>query len=124
ISIQTQERESPRARRRERLNNRKSGLEERRGPSAAGRHGVGTCALPQGPKRPAMAVFRAGLLQPLPVIAHEIPEPMRVRVPRVLNECCKRRRAYFRQQLHVSRLCKRAREQQGTSVVIDTIAMS
>src|SRR6185437_15808830 len=99
ISVQTQEREGPGAWRRELLDNGKGGLEKCRGPRAAGRIGVRACAFPQSPKRPGMAVFRARLFQPSPVIPHKISEPTRVRIPCVLNESCKSRRVYFRSQL-------------------------
>jgi hypothetical protein len=42
-----------------------------------------------------MAIFRTQLLQPSAIVAHEIPEPARVRVPGVLDEGGKARGVYF-----------------------------
>ena len=43
-------------------------------------------ALAQGPKRPPVTVFRAGVLQPTAIEAHEVAKPPRVRIPGMLDE--------------------------------------
>ena len=122
IGVQPQQREGPGARRREVLDDGKRRLEERGSPSAARWIGVVACAFAQCPKRPPVTVLRARVFQPSAVVAHEIAEPTRVWVPGVLDEgrkACGERLG----QLRFARARKRAREQQGASVVVDTVAV-
>src|SRR5437667_10719145 len=80
------------------------------------------CAFGQCPKRPAMTIFRAGFFQPSAIIAHEISEPTGVRVPSVLDESREACRECLG-QLRFASARKRVREQQGASIIVDTIAM-
>ncbi len=70
-----------------------------------------------------MTVLRALRLEPLPAIAHKIAEPVRVLVPGVLDEGRKTRGHRFRQS-GFARGRQRARQQEGTGVVVDAVAMS
>src|SRR6202158_5624407 len=69
-----------------------------------------------------MAVFRASLLEPSAVIAHEIPEPPDGRVPGVLDESREARRDRLG-HLRDARGRKEVREQQCPGVVVDTVAV-
>src|SRR5206468_3435523 len=98
------------------------GLEECRCPSAARRISVLACAFGQCPKRPSMTVFGSLLFEPAAVVAHEISEPAGVRIPRMLDECgkaCSDRLG----QLRFAGIRKGAGKQEGTGVIINTVAM-
>ena len=70
-----------------------------------------------------MTVFRARLFQPSAIVAHEVAETPGVRIPGVLNERREMRRVDFGQPFRFTGFRKRAREQQGTGIVVDTVAV-
>src|SRR6185436_2857273 len=116
IGVQAQEREGPGPRRREVLDDGKRSREERSSPSAARWIDVVARTFAQCPKRPPVAILRARGFQPSAVVAHEIAEATRVRIPGVLDEGRKACRERFG-QARFARAGKCAGEQQGASVI-------
>ncbi len=69
-----------------------------------------------------MAVFGAGFVEPLALIAHEISKPASISIPRMLDECREPRCEHLG-QLRFAAFGKRACEQKRARVVVNTIAM-
>ena len=83
---------------------------------------VAARAFAQGPERSPVAVLRAPVFEPAPIEAHEVAKPLRVRIPRMLDECGEPGRQRFGQAL-LARLVERAGHQQRAGIVVDAIAM-
>ncbi len=81
-----------------------------------------TRACAERPERARVAVFGALWLQPDSAVAHEIPKPLRVGVPGMLNKRREPRRQDFR-QLRFAGVVQRAGQQQRARIVVDAIAV-
>src|SRR5690349_17623061 len=69
-----------------------------------------------------MTVFGSDLLGPAPVIAHEVSEALRLRIPRMLNECREAPGQLIGHRL-LAGCVERARQRQCARVVVNTVTM-